>query len=291
MANYTQNSFRVYTRWVLISLLLTPLIAQADQLSLQWSVEQMLSSPESAAYDPHSKTIYVSNVNGYAKDGNGFISRFSADGSEQEIEWLRGLDSPTGMVVRDGKLYFADYDRLVVVDIATAEVLADYPAPDERPSLNDVALSPTGQIFVSGSSSNAIYSVEDGKLRVWMQDDILLAQANGLYVRENVLVHGGAKWSEFDIQSKKLLVSNLETEDFRNFDGITDDGCGGYLVTLIDDDRIWHMSADRHISPMNEEPIDGIDLQNYGNTLYIPRVGDGFAKYALSPDYCRENED
>lgn len=281
-----QNLLYTFRLSLFSVLILVSVPAMATELLAEWSVEQVLSSPESAAFDPQTGSIFVSNVNGYAKDGNGFISRFSADGLEQEIEWLSGLDSPTGIAIYQGKLYFADYDRLVVANTIDGTILDEYPAPDSKPSLNDVAVSADGQVFVSGSSSNSIYSLEDGELRVWKKDDNLLAMANGLFVRGQVLVHGGARWAEFDIQSKELLVSNLETTEFKDFDGIADDGCGGYLLTLIDDKRIWHMSADRQIKPLVADPINGIDLQNHENTLYVPRVGDGFAKYSLTPDYC-----
>jgi DNA-binding beta-propeller fold protein YncE len=259
----------------------------AQNLSLLWSIEDVFSSPESAAYDPASGAIFVSNVNGYAKDGNGFISKVSADGSEQNIRWLSGLDSPTGIAIHNGKLYFADYDRLIIADIQRATILAEYFAPDEKPSLNDVVVSASGQVFVSGSSSNSIYKLADGKLEIWKHDNELLALANGLFIRDGVLIHAGARWSEFDISSKELLSSGLETESFKNFDGIADDGCGGYLVTLLDDKRIWQLTASRQARPFSAQPINGIDLQNFKNTLFVPIVGDGLAVFSLAETRCQ----
>ena len=47
-----------------------------------WSLMGDFASPESAFYDSATRAIFVSSINGAmtAKDGNGFISRLSADG-------------------------------------------------------------------------------------------------------------------------------------------------------------------------------------------------------------------
>jgi DNA-binding beta-propeller fold protein YncE len=68
--------------------------------------------PESAVFDRAAGAIYVSNVNGDAmkKDGNGFISKLGPDGKVVAIEWIKGLDSPTGLALANGKLYAADVD-------------------------------------------------------------------------------------------------------------------------------------------------------------------------------------
>jgi DNA-binding beta-propeller fold protein YncE len=54
--------------------------------------------PESVVFDRAAGAIYVSNVNGdpMQKDGNGFISKLGPDGKVVTIEWVKGLDSPTG---------------------------------------------------------------------------------------------------------------------------------------------------------------------------------------------------
>src|SRR5215204_3630946 len=70
-------------------------------------------NPESAVFDSATGIIYVSNVNGddpAAKDGNGFISKLGTDGKVITLEWVKGLDSPKGLVLANGKLYAADVD-------------------------------------------------------------------------------------------------------------------------------------------------------------------------------------
>lgn len=274
---------------VLILVLLWPLLAGAEvrpQLSKVWSLEGQFSAPESAVFDPLSKHILVSNVNGYALDGNGFISRISADGNKLELRWLAGINSPTGLAINAGKLYFADYDHLLVADLDSGEILERYRAPDPKPALNDVAITETGQVFVSGSASATIYTLSQEGLEVWKHDLNLLAQANGLYARNGQLVHGGAKWSVFDIESKQRVPQLAQPTEFKDIDGIADDGCGGYLVTLLADKRLWQVHSNGTATPYSEQPVDGIDLQHHAGHLFIPRVGNSLTVYRIADISC-----
>lgn len=261
--------------------------SNAQELTELWSLEKQFSMPESAHYHADTNQIFVSNVNHYAKDGNGFVSRIAADSKEIELEWLSGLNSPTGISSNADLLYVVDYDALVIADIATREILHRVFAPDEKPSLNDVTISPSGRVFVSGSSSKAIYELVHNKLVVWKQDDELLHHANGLLADQKSLVHGGAIWSTFDLASRALLKdATAPKAAIKEFDGITSDGCGGYLVTLLDDARIWHIQADGQAQPLSEDQIDGIDIHKHANRLYVPRVGGGLSVYQVADNIC-----
>jgi len=244
--------------------------------------------PESATLDSSAQYIYVSNVNEYAKDGNGFISRVSIDSTQVDLHWLTGLDSPTGVAVFDERLYFADFDSLKVADTNTGMIVASYLAPDSDPALNDVAISATGQVFVSGSASNSIYVLDGEKLRVWLRDDTLLQLANGLYVLEDALVHGGRYWNVFDLNSAELLQDRTApTPELNSIDGISRDNCGDYLVTLIDDARLWRV-RDGSASPLSEAALNGIDLHAQAGYIALPQVGGHLTLYRQRPENCIE---
>lgn len=249
-------------------------------LTERWSLKSTFVMPESAAYDRVTKQIFVSNVNEYAKDGNGFVSRIRHDGTVVDLKWLDGLDSPTGMAVKGESLYVVDYDRLLLVDIGSATIRRIFRAPDATPALNDVAVSDSGEVFVSGSRSNTVYHVKNDELVVWKQDDELLAQANGLLVAGNHLIFGGKTLHVFDLDSRlRVDTFAYPQPSLEEIDGVTSDGCGGYMMTLINDADIWHLSKTGVAKPLTEQMINGIDLDFVAGKLYVPTVGGGLVVF------------
>ena len=256
----------------------------ALELELKWSLENVFEMPESAVYDFRRNAIYVSNVNVYAKDSNGYISRVSVDGDRVEQKWLTGFNSPTGVAIFENFLYFADYDALIMVDLDTEIVAGRFIAPDKNPSLNDVAVSADGVVYVSGSRSRKIYRLIDGELKTLVTGKELLKNANGLLVEGDWLVHGGLTWHYFDRHSGKQVDSRVQPDsELKNFDGITADGQGGFFVTLIDDARVWHIKANGESVPLSSEKLNGIDLHYQAeiSELVIPQVGGGLSVFRV----------
>ena len=89
-----------------------------------------LAQPESVVVDPATGAIYVSNIVGAVmqKDGNGFIAKLNGDGKVVTRQWVKGLDSPTGLALHDRTLYVADVDQLVEINAASGEIVKRYPA-------------------------------------------------------------------------------------------------------------------------------------------------------------------
>ena len=269
-----------------LSLLIFSNLATSVEIDLLWSIKNTFNMPESATYDYKRKVIYVSNVNEYAKDGNGFISRISDDGKAVELKWISGLNSPTGLAVFGDTLYAADYDALVAIDLVNNKILRRYEAPDadSKPSMNDVAISDDGTVYVSGSASRTVYRLNKGKLEVWLKDKEKMKLANGLLVRNGHLIQGGLTWNTFDISSKSIVESSPRPDKkLKDFDGITSDGDGGFFVTVIDDARIWHIRKDGVSQPLSEEKLNGIDLQYLPKEkrLLLPQVGGGLSVYSV----------
>ncbi len=243
--------------------------------------------PESAAYDPKRQVVYVSNVNHYAKDDNGFISKVSADGKQLDLKWLTGLHSPTGLAVAGDILYAVDYDALVIIDLNRNAILQRISVPDasDIPALNDVAIGVNGAVFVSGSRSRTIYKLDQGNLVVWQQNDQLLQAANGLLIHQDVLLHGGLSWTAFDLTSKLPLPGLTKMgAGLLDIDGITSDGAGGFIVSLIDDARLWHLKVGNLPIPLSEDEISGIDMQYVPakSMLFLPRVGNTLSAYRIT---------
>ena len=83
--------------------------------------------PESVIYDSND-VLYVSNITDHPfnKDGTGYISKIGLDGAVIEKKWVDNLNAPKGLTISNDKLYIADVDELVEVDIATAKVTNKY---------------------------------------------------------------------------------------------------------------------------------------------------------------------
>ena len=169
-----------------------------------------LKTPESALPVPAEGFAYVSNVAGNPtdKDGNGFISKVSlADGKIIALEWAKGMDAPKGLALDGGKLYTADIDKLVEIDTKTGKIIAKYDAPGAT-FLNDVAADAQGNVYVSDSSTSAIWRLAGGKFEKWI-DDKALKFPNGLYVDGDKLIV--AAWGAPGTSAQSPAPSNLLT--------------------------------------------------------------------------------
>lgn len=278
----------------LCGFLLYPQKAFTTELKTLWSIEKTFQLPESATFDPTRNQIYVSNIVKYAKDGTGFISRIDADGKNLKLKWISGLNSPTGLSVYQDFLYAVDMDVLVIIDLKKGQIVSRIKTPDSEkpPVLNDVAISKQGDVYVSGSASRKIYKLENETLVIFVDDKKALLKANGLLVDDDLLgekghlIHGGQFWSRFSRENAKLLTDSSHpapSSKLYGFDGITHDRDGGYIVTVIDDPRLWHITKDGETRPLSQQKIKGIDIHfdKESRRLFVPRVGGGLTVFQV----------
>jgi DNA-binding beta-propeller fold protein YncE len=244
--------------------------------------------PESVVFDRAAGAIYVSNVNGDAmkKDGNGFISKLGPDGKVVTMEWVKGLDSPTGLALANGKLYAADVDRIAEIDVAKGEIIQRYEAPGSK-FLNDLTADKTGRVYASDMVTNSIWVLDGGKLSLLMQDDAL-DNPNGLLAEDGRLVV--ASWGKMapDFSTKvpgHMKVVDLATKKVSalgdstpagNFDGVVPDGKGHYLVTDWMSGGLFHVAKDgkpTRLLPLTKGSADlGVGPDNI---IMIPMMMDG----------------
>jgi len=195
------------TRFTLLTLswCLISLVSSAQSLIQVWDSGPVFKTPESVLYDHQSGHIFVSNINNSPgeKDGNGFISLVNTDGTVNQLEWVKGLNAPKGMAVWKGKLYVSDIDELVEIDITEAAITNKYPI-EGATFLNDVAVCGNGTIFVSGSASQKVYALDDGKIATWFVPDIgrlngLLTDHGKLYIASDQIVCADIKTKEVEV--------------------------------------------------------------------------------------------
>ena len=118
------------------------------------------------------------------------------------------------------KLYVADIDKLVEIDINEAKIIGQYPAKNAA-FLNDVTVCKNGMIFVSDSQTGKIYLFENQNISEFPLEPV--KGINGLCAANGKLYLGSGKIQELDIQTKELKVL---FEDAGGIDGLErmDDG-------------------------------------------------------------------
>jgi sugar lactone lactonase YvrE len=141
-------------------------------LTQLWKTDTLLRTPESVQYDPQRQQLYVANINKVnveKPDGDGFISVLNTDGKISNLKWARGLNDPKGMGILDNSLFVADLKDLVEIDLKTGNILKRHPAINSV-MLNDVSVSPRGEVFVSDSRGHKLYRYADGKMELYLDD-------------------------------------------------------------------------------------------------------------------------
>lgn len=179
----------------LVEVIVDPPVAQAD--TRVFELDNIgLSAPESVLYDADSDNYLISNIDGspFARDNNGFISRFLPDGRIVELKWIAGgqngvtLNAPKGLAVNAGVLYVADLDTVRAFDLKTGAPKFEI-SIEGSTFLNDLSVSPESKLYVSDSGvkenfqpsgSAAIYSIDSERKVEKLASGAELGLPNGL---------------------------------------------------------------------------------------------------------------
>lgn len=220
--------------------------AKANELEVLWESEKLFELPESVIYDSNNDVLYVSNIvnHPFKKDKSGFISKLSLDGEIIELNWITSLNAPKGLTIVKDKLYIADVDELVEVDINSASVTNKYKGVGAV-CFNDVTSDKYGNVYVGDTYTDSIYRLNQfNQLPLWLNSPNLAP--NGIHVdneKSKMIVGSWGSVMEgwgtpeksgnmkiVDLNTKK--VKNLGSDKpIGNLDGVESDGSGAYYVT------------------------------------------------------------
>lgn len=258
--------------FVLLNFLLVSftLAAQNKTLVKLWETDSTFKVPESVFHSPGDSFLYISNIDGKAneKDLKGSISKMSLDGKQIMHDWAVNLSAPKGMARHQNKLYIADLDELVVVDISTGNTLSRIPVPGAI-FLNDVTIDQAGVVYVSDSRKGIIHRVEQEKPAVYMTGKMnvngLLAVEDGMYVC--------VKDTLFKVDSnKKLKVITTGMDE--SSDGIVQTA-GKDLIVSSWNGIIYRISPQGERTTLLDTRKEKINTADIGfdpttNILYVP---------------------
>jgi sugar lactone lactonase YvrE len=131
-------------------------------------VDQGLAQPEALSYAASVDAYFVSNINGDigVKKGNGFITRIRGDGTVDSLHFIQGgrdgvtLNAPMGSRVKGDTLWVLDVDVLRGFNVRTGAPVAAIDFGKFQPAfLNDVAIGPDGDFYVTDTKANRILHV------------------------------------------------------------------------------------------------------------------------------------
>jgi sugar lactone lactonase YvrE len=240
----------------------------AVTLNLKWETDTVLTTCESVLYDKDRNVLYVSNINGApdAKDNNGFISKVTLDGKVSELKWVNNLHAPKGMGLYGTKLYAADIDRVVEIDVTNGKITKTF-AVEGAKFLNDITVDSAGRIYISDTGAGNVIQIDNGKLTKWLEN--VSGGPNGLLAEGNrmlMLTFEGKTVNTVDPSSKQVTVKATGIE---NLDGVEAVGDGGYLLSswngmvhYIDKDWKNYTILDLRSDSVNSADIEFIPEQN-----------------------------
>jgi hypothetical protein len=202
----------------------------APTVEKRWETDTLLTTSESAIYNANTNTIFVSCINKEPrlKDGNGFISKVSIDGEIIDLHWITGLDAPKGMGIYNHKLYVADIDRVVEIDISSGKITNSHILAEAK-MLNDIAIDKNGKIYTTDTDDNKIYTLENGVFNILIDSGLQLP--NGLLIEEDRLIL--ASMGSNDVVSFTLNDMSKETiaDSIGRGDGLVALDNAHYLVS------------------------------------------------------------
>lgn len=256
---------------------------RGSTIETEWVLDGF-ESPESVLSTGDGNTFFVSNVvgEGRAKDGLGYISVISRDGTLIEKTWVSGLDAPKGMIISDGYLFVSDIDHLVKIDIARREITDRIPI-EGASFLNDVTKSEDG-ILVSDSGGAKIYNFIDGTVSVWFQDDSLEG-VNGLTAQaDRLLITTMAKGELLSLDWKTKELTVIAT-GMKNADGIEQHRDGSFIVSSWPG-KLYRVAPDGTYSVLLDTEADEIymnDITLVDDTIIAPNWRPGTVRAITFP--------
>ena len=202
-----------------------PTPVQAD---IVWMTEGEFCETETVLPLPDG-SLLVSNVCGFSDMGTGYLSLLESEGDVIDWRVVDGLDSPLGMVIRDGLIYVVDNNRVktfrwpgfssvstIVLNTAVA---------------NDLAVGPDDSIYVTDTARGEVVVVSPDLAQNVFIENARFPGANGIHIDGDSLYVGGSRLWHVDLND--LAVTTIGPEWLADIDGIEQEGDGTLQVTPV----------------------------------------------------------
>jgi len=245
------------------------------------SHSQKFNMPESAVFDPLTKSYFVSNF------GNGTIIQI--DSTDKKTFFKKGLSKPLGILMYKNILYVVDNPKAVRgFDITDGSTKLEIEIK-EASFINDIASDGSGFLYVTGSTTATIYKI-DIDSQSYSPFIKTKGGPNGITydkLNNRLLVCYFAEKATIDeISLEDSTISTLIRTEFTNLDGITLDeegycyisewGPGSFEKGYTKKGKIYKYDNSfkkepELISNIHHGPAD-IYFNKYKNELVIPSL-------------------
>jgi len=245
------------------------------------SHSQKFNMPESAVFDPLTKSYFVSNF------GNGTIIQI--DSTDKKTFFKKGLSKPLGILMYKNILYVVDNPKAVRgFDITDGSTKLEIEIK-EASFINDIASDGSGFLYVTGSTTATIYKI-DIDSQSYSPFIKTKGGPNGItYDKSNnrlLVCYFSEKATIDEISLEDSTISTLIRTEFTNLDGITLDeegycyisewGPGSFESGYTKQGKIYKYDNSfkkepELISNIHHGPAD-IYFNKYKNELVIPSL-------------------
>lgn len=243
-----------------------------------------LSSPEALSFDAAQNVYFISNVNGTpgVKDGNGFISRVTADGVMDSLHFIQGgrdsvtLDSPMGSRVQGDTLWVVDVDKLRGFNTHTGAPLTvvDF-APLGAHFLNDLAIDSTGEFYITDTG---VQAGADGKMTHPGPDRIFrVARDRTVTIALSTSFLSSPDGIDFDRRGRRFVLAPFAgnaVQEWRSadpgpsdvakgkglFDGVEVEPNGAILITSWNDSSVSTLEGPKLVPRISKLPYPPADV-------------------------------
>ena len=270
---------------VFLSLVIcTGVYAQSTSATLIKKVEGF-SHPESVVFNEDKNEYYVSNM-ADQEDGDGFISRVSAEGEIIELKWIDGLKDPKGLLIMDDKVYVTNNTELIEISIEDSEITERIEVEGAK-SLNDITVDAAGNIFISDSGKSAIYLMPGDNPNMMIPEDkkgeiieylntTRLEYVNGLYAQKDHLY--AAAWGEntdgnfLKIDMETREIEKISKKGIGNLDGVQPVGDDAFYISDWATGKIYLVKKDGELKEVltSEKSSGDIFFDAKKNQLVLP---------------------
>ena len=253
--------------------------AQQHKLEKIWETDTIIAVPESV--HPEQNILFISLIDGGAwdADGKGGVAKLSVNGKDYDSTWITGLNAPKGLGKFGNRLYVADINKVVVIDINNGKI--DHKISIEGASgLNDITVSTKGIVYVSDSKTSKIWRIQNDKPVLYLDG---IKGANGLKAIGNDLIFAEGKLL-MKADAKKKIIKIAEVPE--GIDGIEPVGNGDFLVSSWIG-YIYYVTADGHFETLLDTHLQNKNTADIGydatkKIVYVPSfLGKTVAAYKL----------